>query len=75
MFSAFELNCLIVDNPNLNDIFTVDIKKIQDVICLREAIKTKKKHALDHVDAYTLELWSVCFAMTVISSRKPSIPA
>jgi hypothetical protein len=53
-----ELNCLVLgDDPGR--VFPVKIAASESVGTLKEAIKDKKKHAFEHVDADTLVLWNV----------------
>jgi hypothetical protein len=53
-----ELSCLI-RGANANHIFPVKIASTESVGTLKEAIKDKKKVALQHIDADTLTLWKL----------------
>ena len=52
------LNCLVFGD-HASHIFSVKIAKSEIVCALREAIKNKKSHAFQHVDADALVLWKV----------------
>jgi hypothetical protein len=52
------LNCLVLGGGPGN-IFAIEIASTKDVGALKEAIKDKKKHAFDSVDADSLKLWGV----------------
>jgi hypothetical protein len=55
---TLELNCLVLgDDPS--HIFAIDIDGAKKVSFLKEVIKDKKKHAFQHVDADTLEVFKV----------------
>jgi Crinkler effector protein N-terminal domain len=60
MSLQLELNCLVLDGKPGN-IFQVEINGDKSVSTLRELIKEKKKHALQHVDADALEIFRVSF--------------
>lgn len=53
-----ELNCF-VQGDDASQVFPVKIANNKLVSALKEAIKDKKKPALDHVDADSLKLWKV----------------
>ena len=60
MSDILTLNCLVLGEPAAN-IFEVKIQKSQTVSALREAIRDKKIHSFQHVDANKLILWKVSF--------------
>jgi hypothetical protein len=53
-----ELNCLVLGDDPCH-IFPIKINTTESVGTLKEAIKDKKRHAFQHVDADTLVLWKV----------------
>jgi hypothetical protein len=60
MSLTLELNCLVLgDDPS--HVFPVKIASTESVGTLKEAIKDKKKHAFQHVDADTLDIFRVSF--------------
>src|SRR6266702_4571868 len=54
-----KLNCLILGDDPRRRIFPVKIEETESVGDLKDAIKEKKKHTFNNVDADTLDLWSV----------------
>jgi Crinkler effector protein N-terminal domain len=55
-----DLNCLVVeDDISAARVFPVKIARSETVGGLKDAIKDKKKHAFDGVDADRLDLWKV----------------
>ena len=58
MATELSLNCWIdgLDNTNA---FSVQILPSKTVDQLKDAIKQKKKNALNHIDADQLEIWKV----------------
>jgi hypothetical protein len=57
-----ELNCFI-EGDDASQVFTVEIANNELICALKDAIKDKKKVALEHVDADALHLWNVSIAM------------
>ena len=55
-----ELNCLVLGEPR-SRIFVVEIAGTKSVSALKDAIKEKRKPALDHISADTLIMWKVSF--------------
>jgi len=66
----FLLNCFVLGD-NENNVFSVEIAKNKNVSILKDEIKKKKVHLLDHVDASDLELWKVSFPIDGHPSKKP----
>jgi hypothetical protein len=62
MSLTLELDCLVLGDGSIN-IFGVEIKDNKKVSDLKEAIKDKKKHAFEHVDADELEVYHVSFPL------------
>ena len=56
----FSLNCLLRDDDP-DRMFTVEISKNKNVSILKDRIKEKKAHHLNHIDASDLDLWEVSF--------------
>ena len=56
--TRLNLNCLVFGDDG-NHIFLVKIAKSEIVCALREAIKSKKRPAFDHIPADALVLWKV----------------
>jgi hypothetical protein len=54
-----DLNCLVL-NDNTHHIFPIEIAERKTVGALKDAIKDKKEHTFQHVDADRLILWKVC---------------
>jgi hypothetical protein len=60
MSLTLELNCLVLgDDPS--HVFTIEIVDSKNVSALKKAIKDEKKHAFQHVDADTLNIFRVSF--------------
>jgi len=60
MSLTLELNALVLgDDPS--HVFTVEIEGTKNVSALKDAIKDKKKHAFEHVDADALNIFRVSF--------------
>ena len=59
MSRTFELNCFVLNDDATGDTFLIKIEVDKTVGALKEAIKEKKKHALQHVDADDLIIWKV----------------
>jgi hypothetical protein len=55
-----EINCLVHGEPR-SHIFPVEIASTKTVGALKDAIKEKKQHTFQHVDADALVLWKVSF--------------
>jgi len=54
-----DINCWVLgDDPKR--VFSVEIAKTKTVDALKDAIKEKKKHTFDGIDADLLDLWKVC---------------
>jgi hypothetical protein len=53
-----EINCLVLGEPR-GHIFPVEIAATKTVGALKDAIKEKKQHTFQHVDADALVLWRV----------------
>jgi hypothetical protein len=53
-----EINCLVLSESHTH-IFPVEIATTRTVGALKDAIKEKKQHAFQHVDADDLVLWRV----------------
>ena len=58
MSTTINLNCWIYDEDPAR-IFPVEIAATKTVGALKKAIKHEKRHAFEHVDADTLDLWKV----------------
>ena len=69
--TRLNLNCLVFGDDG-NHIFSVKIAKSKIVCALREAIKSKKRPAFDHIPADALVLWKVSVLVNQASLR-PSI--
>src|SRR6266542_2216148 len=66
----FLLNCFVLGDKKDNT-FTVKIPKTDNVSILKDEIKKKNAHLLNHVDAKDLELWKVSFSIDDHPSKKP----
>ena len=66
----FLLNCFVLGD-NENNVFSVEIAKNKNVSILKDEIKKKKVHLLNHVDASDLELWKVSFPIDGHPYKKP----
>jgi hypothetical protein len=61
---TFALNCWVLGTQP-DEVFTVEIQKDKNLSALKDAIKEKKKPALDHIPADKLKLWPVSTAIPV----------
>lgn len=62
MSDTLELNCWVLsDDDDPRRIFPVKIAKNETVGTLKKAIKAEKKHAFEHIDADSLDLWQVSY--------------
>lgn len=62
MSDTLELNCWVLsDDDDPRRIFPVKIAKNETIGTLKEVIKDKNKHAFEHIDAYSLDLWQVSY--------------
>jgi len=66
------LNCF-VPGDNENNVFSVEIAKNKNVSILKDEIKKKKVHLLNHVDASDLEPGRFPFLSTVIPPRSRNL--
>ena len=69
MATDFLLNCFVLGDKKDNE-FTVKIPRTDNVSILKDLIKEKKTHLLNHVDASDLELWEVSFPIDDHASKK-----
>jgi len=69
MATDFLLNCFVLGDKEDN-VFTVKIPKTDNVGILKDEIKKKKAHLLNHIDASDLELWEVSFPIDDHPSKK-----
>ena len=58
MSGTLDLNCLVLGH-DASHIFPIEIAERKTVGALKDAIKDKKEHAFQHVDADNLILWQV----------------
>jgi hypothetical protein len=58
MSNTLELNCWVLGNDPRR-VFAIDITCSKTVGLLKEAIKEKKKHTFDGIDADSLNFWKV----------------
>ena len=58
MAGTLNLNCLVLGH-DASHIFPIEIAERKTVGALKDAIKDKKEHAFQHVDADALLLWKV----------------
>jgi len=58
MSSTLHLNCLVLGD-DASHVFVIKMERTESISALKDAIKDKKRHAFQHVDADTLVLWKV----------------
>jgi hypothetical protein len=58
MSNTLELNCWVLGD-DLSRVFLLKITSLEMVGVLRKAIRDKKKHAFENIDANSLCLWKV----------------
>jgi hypothetical protein len=66
----FLLNCFVLGDDK-ERVFAVKIPRNDNVGILKDEIKKKNPHALDHVDAKDLDLWKVCLPIDDPASKQP----
>jgi hypothetical protein len=62
------LNCFVLGGRG-DQVFTVKIPRNDNVSILKDLIKEKKAHDLDHVDASNLELWKVSLPVDTLTQE------
>jgi hypothetical protein len=64
--SLLSLNCFVLGGDP-SSVFTVEILKTDNVSILKDLIKEKQSHRLDHIDASKLTVWKVSLPIDTIA--------
>ena len=64
--STLSINCFFLGGDS-SEVFTVKIPKTESVSILKDVIKEKQSHRLNHVDAWELTAWKVSLPVDTIT--------